>query len=567
MSVFNTMLIDLASKLLHLISSIIYREHIMAEMALNLSQILNQPVRSGGDPVSTESLRKSAVEKPTSSPEKAVAEPEADSGSDSSDAKEVSDFKRILKRRLQNPNNADSESPDNPQQSSAVDLQVVTSRDGQAGKSNPISDTPTPTAQASVLNPALQMRGDYLVEQSQAGSSSNSKQDYVHPVHYTMAPAPAQTTKVLDSNIPQTHSNAQILSPSAETIMRKAGNSELQNTLIDEKKGDVSVVNKNNENIVPHIKIAKDAVPTIPTGQPDNQLKISGVVVENQTSDNKTLYNQALQNQAAQNQIEQVPSVSSHPLEANGLKKNTIQNLYKQQSSLIEKADFAGSVSANEGVESGHNKTAMLTKNVAYEIAQPHPAHQIATHNVVNIHSHSETGDVPNAQVTGSQPVQSSSSTLFQKPIEQVLNAIPTTITGSAQQIRVSLSPEELGSVRLTFRQQDEQVEGLIEIQNSEVRKDIEKSIPQIVAALAESGVTVRRIEIIPMQNTPQQQNESFSQGFSAADQQHLAGQANYHAPRGSGLSLGSASVTSPQSAITPSAEKDYDPNALNMYA
>jgi len=224
-------------------------------------------------------------------------------------------------------------------------------------------------------------------------------------------------------------------------------------------------------------------------------------------------------------------------------------------------------VSVNEGGESGHSKAAMSIKNVAYDGTQPHPAHQISTHNVANINLHSETGDIQTSQVMGNQPVQSSSSTLFQKPIEQVLNAIPTTITGSAQQIRVSLSPEELGAVRLTFRQQDEQIEGLIEIQNNEVRKDIEKSIPQIAAALAESGVTVRRIEIVPMQNSSQQQNESFSQDFNAADQQHLAGQANYNTSRASGSSLGTASLTSQQSPATPSSEKDYDPNALNMYA
>ncbi len=541
----------------------------MAEMALNLSQILNQPVRSGGDPVSTESLRKSAVEKPTSSPEKAVAEPEADSGSESSDAKEVSDFKRILKRRLQNPNNTDSESPEIPQQSTAVDPQVVTPRDGQAGKSNPISD---PVAQSSVMNPALLIRGDYLAEQAQPGLHSNSKQDYIHLVHYAKNSVPAETSKVSEANLSQVNTDKQVITGSSE-ISPKSANAQLQSAFNSEKKTDVSVSTS------PQVKSAKDTVPAMPAGhsdnaryqteQVDNLAKIvNGTGTGNPTADNKTLQVQVPhQIQTPQNPIEQTQPVSSQSIEANGLKKNTIQNLYKQQSSLVEKTDASAAGSLNEGGDSGHNKVAISIKNVAFDGVLSHPSHQISTHNVVNVHLHNETGDVPNAQVSGSQPVQSSSSTLFQKPIEQVLNAIPTTITGSAQQIRMSLSPEELGSVRLTFRQQDEQVEGLIEIQNNEVRKDIEKSIPQIVAALAESGVTVRRIEIIPMQNTPQQQNESFSQGFSAADQHHLAGQANYHAPRGSGSSLGSASTTSPQSDVTASSEKDYDPNALNMYA
>jgi len=526
----------------------------MAEMALNLGQILNQPVRAGGDNPSTDSLRKSSLEKTASSQEKAVAESESESGGDNSDAKEVSDFKRILKRRMQDHNNADSNSAEKEPQSTTVGQQMVISNDGQAGNSIETSDTVA--AQPSVLNPSLLVRADYLAEQSQTTSRANSKQDYTHPVHFAKIPAPAQTTKVFDSNILQTNTEKQVFTGSAENIS-KADNAEFQSAIINKaNKADVPVIE------APQIKAAKDSIPAMPTGQSDNLMKINGTVVGNQT-----IQNQATQIQAPQYQTEQTQPGSSQIMEANGLKKNTIQNLYKQQSSLAEKSDSSAAVSVNEGGESGHSKAAMSIKNVAYDGTQPHPAHQISTHNVANINLHSETGDIQTSQVMGNQPVQSSSSTLFQKPIEQVLNAIPTTITGSAQQIRVSLSPEELGAVRLTFRQQDEQIEGLIEIQNNEVRKDIEKSIPQIAAALAESGVTVRRIEIVPMQNSSQQQNESFSQDFNAADQQHLAGQANYNTSRASGSSLGTASLTSQQSPATPSSEKDYDPNALNMYA
>ncbi len=536
----------------------------MVEMAVNLGQILNQPVRAGAESLSTDSLRNSAFEKTTSSQEKAVAEPESETEGESSDAKEVSDFKRILKRRMQDQNNTDSQSPEKEPQSTTIDQQMVTSHEGQAGISNQTSDPAA--AQPSTLNPASMIRADYLAEQSQAASHSNSKQDYVRLVHNAKIPAPAETTKVLDSNILQNNTEKQVLTGSAENTS-KADNAELQSVLTNK-------VNKVEASVIaaPQIKAAKDAIPAMPTGQSDNLMKINGVVVGSQSIENKTLYNQALQNQAphvqaAQNQTEQTQPASPQIVEVNGLKKNTIQNLYKQQSSLIEKIENPAATAVSESGDALHNKTALSIKNVAYDSLLPHPAHQISTHNVANINLQNQTGDVLTSQVTGNQPVQSSSSTLFQKPIEQVLNAIPTTITGSAQQIRVSLSPEELGAVRITFRQQDEQIEGLIEIQNNEVRKDIEKSIPQIAAALAESGVTVRRIEIVPMQNSSQQQNESFSQGFSAADQQHLAGQANYNTPRASGSSMGSASLTSQQSAATPSSEKDYDPNALNMYA
>ena len=158
----------------------------------------------------------------------------------------------------------------------------------------------------------------------------------------------------------------------------------------------------------------------------------------------------------------------------------------------------------------------------------------------------------------------------FLKPSEQIIDQIQTTLTGRVQQIQVTLSPAELGTVRITFRQQDGQMEGLLEVQNSQVRKDVEKALPQIAAALAQNGIEVRRMDIASMPNQQQSGQESFqspSHNFSAADQHYLAGQSGSSSSKGAdsmGISQQAAEqADSPQGAT----RQVFDPASLNMYA
>ena len=158
----------------------------------------------------------------------------------------------------------------------------------------------------------------------------------------------------------------------------------------------------------------------------------------------------------------------------------------------------------------------------------------------------------------------------FLKPSEQIIDQIQTTLTGRVQQIQVTLSPAELGTVRITFRQQDGQMEGLLEVQNSQVRKDVEKALPQIAAALAQNGIEVRRMDIASMPNQQQSGQDSFqspAHNFSAADQHYLAGQSGSSSSKGSdsiGVSPQAVEQTdSPQGAT----RQVFDPANLNMYA
>ncbi|MBN2513833.1 MAG: flagellar hook-length control protein FliK [Sedimentisphaerales bacterium] len=539
----------------------------MTELALNLGQILNQPVRAGGDSLSTDSLRKVPSEKTPVSQETAVQDPQDESVGQSLETKDASDFRRVLKKQLEDQKSPDSENPDKEQQPELINQGLVSPLQGRTQKPNEKNNSVA--ADTAEVNATQMIATNFLAQQPQNASYSSPSQDYSSPVVRSRNLNPMIKPNALVSTAMPISTDKQIATNTVN--QEKTNNVDLFAPVDNNPKNKITVPqialqnsqNKPDAQVIttPQVNTAA-ATSLTPTGQSENVQYQTGQAENPGRLNAATVVNLTAQNQTEQNQAR----MSQNP-EANVIKKNTIQNLYKQPSSLLEKTDNTASPDVSESADTVHDKAVMSTKNIAYTVVQPHHPQQLMTRDVVNVNFQNESADIQTAPASGNQAVQAPSSNLFQKPIEQILTAIPTTIAGSAQQIRVSLSPEELGAVRITFRQQDEQIEGLIEIQNNEVRKDIEKSAPQIAAALAESGLTVRRIEIVPMQNSSQQQNESFSQGFSTADQQHLAGQANYHASRSSGSSLGSASVTAQQSSVTPSKEKDYDPNALNMYA
>jgi flagellar hook-length control protein FliK len=187
------------------------------------------------------------------------------------------------------------------------------------------------------------------------------------------------------------------------------------------------------------------------------------------------------------------------------------------------------------------------------------------------LNRHAGTESVSAAAVTTTPTVKSDVSQAVMTPSEQIINKVQNTITGSTQQIQVTLNPAELGVVRITFRQQDGQIEGLMEIQNPQVRKDVEKALPQIAAALAQNGIQVRRMDIVPMQNQQQSNQDAFGHPepeYNLTDQHYLSNNG------GSGESGQSGGRTGGQDAQLANElqtqvqqQQGYDASGLNMFA
>ncbi len=96
------------------------------------------------------------------------------------------------------------------------------------------------------------------------------------------------------------------------------------------------------------------------------------------------------------------------------------------------------------------------------------------------------------------------------------------------QQITVHLNPPELGKVCIKFQEQQNQLTGSLEVNRTQTKHDIEQSLPQIIRNLGDSGIQIKRLDVILTDQTGQQfakgqspQNEYFQQHYFAGNNNH----------------------------------------------
>ena len=161
-----------------------------------------------------------------------------------------------------------------------------------------------------------------------------------------------------------------------------------------------------------------------------------------------------------------------------------------------------------------------------------------------NVQTASATSATQAQSSTGTvNAVESASGPVRQNPVEQVIDSINATSAGPNREISIQLNPLELGKVHIRFQLTNGEITGVIEVEKQETSDEIEKALPQIVAALNESGTQVKRIDVTTsdrdQQSTDQQKNETSEAFEEAAYHQFSQSQSN----TGSGGSSPSQSV------------------------
>jgi flagellar hook-length control protein FliK len=113
----------------------------------------------------------------------------------------------------------------------------------------------------------------------------------------------------------------------------------------------------------------------------------------------------------------------------------------------------------------------------------------------------------------------------------QILDSIQSSLPGQGNnnQITVRLNPPELGQVVIKFQEKGSQLTGLLEFSNTQTRTEVEQALPHIIRTLADSGVEIKRLEVV-LSNSSQSGNQSQDQSFLNAEhqQQNSANQNNY---------------------------------------
>ena len=124
---------------------------------------------------------------------------------------------------------------------------------------------------------------------------------------------------------------------------------------------------------------------------------------------------------------------------------------------------------------------------------------QMLSHNTSQTVITEQTPAVAKNTTTANTPGQTSSSNVSADVGKQILESIHKSASqqGAEKQITVRLNPPELGKVFIRFRQQDAELTGLMEVSKPQTRFEIEQALPQIIRNLADSGIQIKRLEVM----------------------------------------------------------------------
>ena len=89
---------------------------------------------------------------------------------------------------------------------------------------------------------------------------------------------------------------------------------------------------------------------------------------------------------------------------------------------------------------------------------------------------------------------------------EQIQESMYSLLRRGDQQITIRLNPPELGRVLIKFQEQQNQITGLLQVDKAQTRAEIQQALPQIIQNLQDSGVQVKRLEVVLTDNQSGQQ-------------------------------------------------------------
>jgi len=92
--------------------------------------------------------------------------------------------------------------------------------------------------------------------------------------------------------------------------------------------------------------------------------------------------------------------------------------------------------------------------------------------------------------------------------VNQVTEQIRSSMTRGREQISIALDPPELGRIMIKFQQRNGEIVGIVEADKARTHREIADEMPMLVKSLNESGIAVKRVEVVL---TEQQTQDSLS--------------------------------------------------------
>jgi flagellar hook-length control protein FliK len=178
-------------------------------------------------------------------------------------------------------------------------------------------------------------------------------------------------------------------------------------------------------------------------------------------------------------------------------------------------------------ISTGQTKNNDATNNVNSELEQ------VLTQNNPQISDAQQpSGSADSAKVIDipNQPSPGTSTTDVGK---QVIESIQSSFSQEQrnQQITIQLNPPELGKVSIKFQEQDNQITGLLEVSKTQTRIEVEQAIPEIIRNLQDSGIQIKRLDVVLSQEQEEKPGQEAlqDQTMQNSRNQHQQESADYY--------------------------------------
>lgn len=94
---------------------------------------------------------------------------------------------------------------------------------------------------------------------------------------------------------------------------------------------------------------------------------------------------------------------------------------------------------------------------------------------------------------------------------DQILGSIQSSLSNGEREINIRLNPPGLGKVVIKFQEQNAQITGLLEVTETQTRYELEQALPQLIRDLQDSGIEIKRLEVVLAEQTGQQSSADHS--------------------------------------------------------
>ena len=85
---------------------------------------------------------------------------------------------------------------------------------------------------------------------------------------------------------------------------------------------------------------------------------------------------------------------------------------------------------------------------------------------------------------------------VFQSVGDQILDSLKASMAQGDRQVLIRLQPPELGTILVRFREQGQGLDGTLQVDRTDTRREIEQALPEVVRSLQDAGIGIRRLDV-----------------------------------------------------------------------